>query len=1061
MRPDDHSERCRFVEELDRNFSVVASAGSGKTHAITERVLEIARSAGAAVALPQLVVVTFTNRAADEMQQRARQKMLDEHLPLEVQAAFNRAFFGTIHAFCMKLLANYGHHLGLPSPLELLGDDDELWEEFVQQQTQLGRSLSDESRAALFRLAQARDIMELGRRAGSSLLRASPPTMAGPCPTADFSTVYAAAEARSRDNIKSSKAELRAWEERYLAADSEYLRWPICFTSAAAHFTQIWQNAFAPLRRWVNDAARCVAAEVQRDYRDFRLERGVVNYADQIALADELLQHPAAAERIRAENYRVILDEAQDTDPAQFSVLLEITRPPQASGRWMETQKSPPSPGRFSMVGDFQQSIYGDRADLNHYRAVHRALVESGAADELKFSVTFRLDREQVDFVNATFAGILNDAAGQVAFVELQPRPEVLPGQVLKVSLGAELLPEGDKLKDYQKARIEADELARWIKQHGVAKLRANSWRDVAVLCPRKLWLRTMAAALRRAGLPAAIQSESDLKADSPAHAWLTALCTIMVDPLNGYEIVGVLREVFGVADHDLAVFSDGDGSRFRIDEEVAAVGIVSSRLRALAATRRKLEGRSLFDAINILIDETQLRQRLASLPREDFTGLSEELESLVTSSAGAETNGAILADFAEALRADFKTPRNVRLSSDDAIQLITSQKAKGSEWQVVIVPFLGRDTRPPPPRYPCLLKAPGTGELIVALGKEDQSPEAKEALERRQAQEMERLLYVAATRARHTLVLALDQEIFAKTNGSLHKGAQLRRLLGEGEMNRAHFDALSAAPSACALTAETTRHPEVAEVAKVAAFRRVDRKTTDAARKRASQFVHKFNPSAYDAEVERAADEDDVIAATALPSPARSSADNPATLYGRWWHSLFEAIDWRREFASAEQLFEERQLKSPMPARSATEWKLAGRLFRDPTVATFINSSSTHAHREFPFSWCINAEAAVEGIIDVLFIDEAARKCLVLDWKTNRIAEGEEQRLLEHFRPQLSAYWKAVSEISGLSVAAGVYSTAAGKLMLYSTDELTAEWTRLAALSSKDLREAVTAEFA
>ena len=39
---------------------------------------------------------------------------------------------------------------------------------------------------------------------------------------------------------------------------------------------------------------------------------------------------------MREENFRVILDEAQDTDPAQFSVLTEITRPVEASGRWLE-----------------------------------------------------------------------------------------------------------------------------------------------------------------------------------------------------------------------------------------------------------------------------------------------------------------------------------------------------------------------------------------------------------------------------------------------------------------------------------------------------------------------------------------------------------------------------------------------------------------------------------------------------------------------------------------------------------------------------------------------------
>ena len=75
---------------------------------------------------------------------------------------------------------------------------------------------------------------------------------------------------------------------------------------------------------------------MQRDYLDFRLDRGLVTYGDQIALAEELLQHPVAAQRIREENFRVILDEAQDTEPLQFSVLLEATRPPEAKGLWLQ-----------------------------------------------------------------------------------------------------------------------------------------------------------------------------------------------------------------------------------------------------------------------------------------------------------------------------------------------------------------------------------------------------------------------------------------------------------------------------------------------------------------------------------------------------------------------------------------------------------------------------------------------------------------------------------------------------------------------------------------------------
>jgi ATP-dependent exoDNAse (exonuclease V) beta subunit len=1047
QEPSDQAGRRRFAEELDRNFSVVASAGSGKTRAITDRVVQIARAPNAREILPQLVVVTFTNRAADEMQQRTRQQILEDKLSPEVLSAFNRAFFGTIHAFCMKLLSDYGHYLGLPAPLELITDDEDLWQEFVQQQTRLGESLSKANRAALFRLAQARDIMELGRRAGSALLR---PGKTGPCPKVDFSEVHALpAKGSGQANIINSKAELADWEERY-NSDWEFLRWPICSTTAK-EFSGRWREAFTPLRRWVADAALCVAAEVQRDYRDFRLERGVVTYADQIALADELLQHSAAAQRVREQNFRVILDEAQDTDPAQFSVLLEITRPANATGRWLETKTDPPRPGHFCMVGDFQQSIYRDRADLKQYKAIHDLLVESGAAMELTFSVTFRLDQEQVDFINRTFREILNNESGQVPFVELQPRPEVLPGQVIRVPLEAGLLPPGAKLKDYQKAKIEADMLARWIKETGLEKLRANTWREVAILCPRKAWLRTMTIALRTIGLPVAIQSESATKADSPAHAWLTALVTIIADPLNGYEIAGVLREVFGISDNDLALFAEGEGSRFRIDGRLAAVGIVSSRLRALAETRKSLEGKSLYDALRILVNQTQLRERLASLPPEEFGDLSKELDALLALGAEAEAQGATLADFAEKLRADFDTPRDARLSSEEGIQIITAQKAKGSEWQAVIVPFLGRDIRSPAPRYPSLIKMPGSGETLVALSKEDPSDEVKKARELSEQQEMQRLLYVATTRARHTLVLALDRDLFLDSKGKLSRRAQLTLLRAEpSEANAEHFGTLSTAPQACART--TGAASEIPRENDVAALPALDRKLAHKAERRAGDFVRKFNPSGYDDEILRLPNDEISHAAPSLVI-AHSIADTPATLYGSWWHSLFQQMPWHAGMEAADAVFLQRLTSSPDKRRSAAEWKLVRETLRsDSSLSQFLAGGGAHAHAEFPFLWSFDRHSCVEGLIDLLVIDAAQSKCLLIDWKTNRIAKGEEENLRKHYQPQIAAYWMAVREITKLEVEAGIFATATGEFMPYDIKELEAEWKRLRALPAEQL---------
>lgn len=1038
--PGDQAERDRFTKELERNFSVVASAGSGKTRAITDRVLQIARAPSALEILPRLVVVTFTNRAADEMQQRTRQLILEEKLAPEVVSAFNRAFFGTIHAFCMKLLTNYGHYLGLPAPLELITDDEDLWQEFMQQQPRLGGSLSKENRDKLFRLAQARDIMELARRAGSALLR---PCEIGPCPKVSFSDVYRAKDVGGRDTIRRTQEELADWETRF-GSDWEFLRWPNCFTSANAKFTQLWRQSLAPLRRWVADAALCVAAEVQREYRDFRLERGVVTYADQIALADELLQHPSAARRVREQNFRVILDEAQDTDPAQFSVLLEITRPPEAAGRWLEARSDPPRPGHFCMVGDFQQSIFGDRADLKNYRAVHDALVEIGSATALTFSVTFRLDETQVDFVNRTFREILNDENGQVRFVELQPRPKVLPGQVIRVSLPGVLLPEG-KLKDYQKANIAAKELARWIKETDLEKLRASSWRDVAILCPRKAWLRTIARALRKIDVPVAMQSESAIKADSPAYAWLAALCTIMAEPLNGYEIAGVLREVFGISDHDLAIFSEGEGNRFRIDEPKAAAGIVSSRLRALAETRNRLEGKSLFEAVTILVRETQLRERLASLPDEDFEGLPRELDALLARAADAEAQGATLTDFAENLRADFETPRDVRLSSENGIQLITGQKAKGSEWQAVILPFLGRDIRSPSPRYPSFIKMPGSGEILVALSKEDPSDELKKARTLAEQQEMQRLLYVATTRARHTLVLALDRELFLDKKGALSSRAQLT-LLGN-EKNPAQFDELTENAEACPLTLSASLEDQGRTDDLVSAPSPVDPKNLQRARRRAGDFVHKFNPSAYDSEsVPDAAEGENGGEATRV-ALIRSAADTPATLYGRWWHSLFQQMPWQSGIEKADALFQQLLAISPDKRRSAAEWKLVRQgLSGDSILKQFLSRKNVRINSEFPFAWSIDGLACVEGLIDLLVIDSHAGECLLIDWKTNRIGKGEEEQLRLRYRPQIAAYWKSLREITKCEVDAGVFATATGEFMPYSANELEAEWARLRA---------------
>ena len=1026
--PADHTERERFATELDRNFSVIAAAGTGKTTAITKRILEIAQNRPEW--LPRLVLVTFTNRAADEMQQRTRQRIFEAGVPLHILAAFNRAFFGTIHSFCTKLLAVHGHRLGLPSRLDLITDDEELWNDFVQRTDSVGDSLSAENRRKLLRHVQVRDLMELGRSGKLPLVFEQRNV---DCPdTIDIAGVLNYPESGSR--IEGDKQALEQWKEQ-VESGSDFV--PLIeWKSDSKNFADRRQDALRDFNQWLSCCALKVAAEVQAKYRQFRAERGVVTFDDQIALALELTRNAEAIASIRAKGYIVILDEAQDTDPQQFEILLEITRPPKARGRWMEdaTQQAP-RPGRFCMVGDFQQSIYGDRADLKQYRRIHDALVSSGTGESLKFSVTFRLDQRQIDFVNNCFCHILNDRNGQVGFIELEPRPERLPGQVVRLDITLGSTPADSH--DGEKARAEATQLANWIKDAGLKNLRATSWEAVAILCPRKNWFPAIADALRRVAIDSQTQSETDVKADSPAHAWFTALLIVMTQPRCAFEIVGVLREVFGISDHDLATFCEGYSDRFQIERETGGSGIVATALDLLARIHRKIADKPLFDAAQTIIESTELRARLQTLPPEDFENLDRELDVLVQSAATAETQGMTLEEFAELLRANFTAERETGAPRAGAIQLITCQKAKGLEWDAVIVPFFSRKIHTRDDEFPRLIVHCQSEEVIVAFSKADVPAGAKDALKSAHLQEMERLLYVALTRARHTLVLAADRELFGAAPG----GSLTGWLRSEHDPNEPAMAALRVKATAC----DKTHSRQVDSV-------RTEEKSQEgsdfptpplaAAAMHAGDFFRKLNPSRFiidggEIEGTGADTRKEVEAefrARTLPSAA--------TRYGVWWHEFARNVAWNLQPDAWQVAFDQTVIHSPDPSRSRDEWKLLMKCF-----SARPDFYAGKAFAEMPFFWRFDERSSLEGVIDLAVWLPDLQQWLLLDWKTNQIKPEKLDELRVYYRPQIAAYWKAIAEMTKQPISAAIYSTATGQLIVYEQTELTHEWEHLKAL--------------
>jgi ATP-dependent exoDNAse (exonuclease V) beta subunit len=118
--------------------------------------------------------------------------------------------------------------------------------------------------------------------------------------------------------------------------------------------------------------------------------------------------------------------------------------------------------------------------------------------------------------------------------------------------------------------------------------------------------------------------------------------------------------------------------------------------------------------------------------------------------------------------------------------------------------------------------------------------------------------------------------------------------------------------------------------------------------------------------------------------------------------------------------------------------------LKNNPGFSELLTRTQSLTHLEIPFFWRMDESRCLEGIVDLALFDREAGKWLILDWKTNRIAPDEIETLRAQYQPQVAAYWKAITEMTGAAAEAAIYSTATGKLVKYETNELEDEWERL-----------------
>ena len=960
----DQGERDRFIREHGKNISVIAPAGVGKTTSIVARIVYLASlpEAVAVERLQRLIVVTYSVRAAQQMQQKARVAIRAAKVPARVQRAFQQTFFGTIHSYCVRLLDRFGHYLGLPSPVGLLEDDTELWNRFLLRG--LGpETVQDQNFQELFHFYSPDKLYALGKE-----ISPGGEVPIAPMPSLDWKRLLEYRDnslhpATAKSILRAQEA-ARSWGEAW-ARGERFRSLPACPASdKAAVFAEIWRETFLPLHEWLRGAALAFGRHVSNRYEAFRLSEAVMTYDDQVRLALRVLERPEAYREIASERLSVLLDEAQDTDPRQFEVLRRVAglgdNPSQADDQ------------SLSIVGDFQQAIYAPRSDLRVYRAVHDEISIEPRGMTSRLRVTFRCDAAIIDFVNRIFPTILNDSGGQSAFETLVARDGAGPGQVVRWSCPDEPAhATGEKISAAVRARHEARFVARKIQDAGPSGLGASDWSQVAVLCPRKDWLLQVQRELVDLGLPVQLHSSNEQRRDRTVGAWLAALIWISAHPEDSYEIAGVLREVMGVSDSDIALYTGGDGDKLRLDRlEAPGNGTVESALRILRDACAKADSVPLAQAVRQLVEKTRLRERLQLIAEAEMEDTDRELDDSLSIIAGRSAEGATLAELAEELRRGLAQVHPGEDEIRNAIQLLTSHKAKGLEWQVVIVPYVFRAIESKSLPYPRVVSGEA-GREVVCRDKTDFGSQVRDFVTGRERQQLQRLLYVMATRARRSLIWIDDESLYA---GSARRGGwsagELLGLLG-GE-NRTTWKAL---PENGLLQGENSPALTLAQSGTVT-FPRISETVVRQAVKHAAEFPHRITPhtlavhSRDEAEPEQRLEQED--------EETERLVDGPGVLYGTWWHEFVQTLPWQKPRAEWERKFIEAQKHSPQRTRSAVEWEL----FRASTLAKWLALPGKLIQVEIPFLLRERDQPCLEGVIDLAVYTESESSWQVIDWE-------------------------------------------------------------------------------
>ena len=809
--PADQAARDRIRTDLTTNMLVEAGAGSGKTTSLVDRMLEhVLRG----TSVERLTAVTFTRKAANELRERFQlrlERAVRESAPGSEAAErcaralreLDRAFLGTIHAFCARLLRERPLEVGLDPAFQEVSEDtwEELKQGFWRRWVERARREKDDGLAELrdvgvdprflyagFKLVMTYPDVEfpLGasdkpdttscRRELDKLLSAARRAMPSEEPGAGWdalmSLVRRLESSRRRGKLDDLVGFCDALETISEAAcKATQNRWSVT-KEGKKQAKALGDEFLAMLNGPVADVLRCwrehrypiVMRVLLRAAADFQHERyatGMLGFEDLLLLTAKLLrENPAIREELGVRYAYLLVDEFQDTDPIQAEVCFLLTSPSSEGDDWRTVT---PRPGSLFVVGDPKQSIFRfRRADIQIYELVKRRMETLGVV--LPLTANFRSVSSIEAIVNGHFVSRFPAVATpqQAAYRAMETRcePRADDGVFTYV-----VRPQGrtqEELLD-----IDSSMLASLIAER-TGPGRGNAGKFM-ILVHRRRDIAVYARALTERNVPvsttgAALTQEHELRE-------LLVVLRAIADPENAIRVVAALEGLFfGCSPRDLWNASQ-HGVRFAITHPPADLGdAVSGGLRQLHEWWQCSQGHAADVLLERILDDSGLLVHAVAQPLGDARGgaLVHLVESLRAVSMLGATGLPDAMDRLEVVLSAESADASLRPGRTDAVRVMNLHKAKGLEAEVVMLAAPTDRNYFEPDVHIARSDTGGAigglcigykeGQVARVIAHPPKWAEQQAAEEEFAQAESARLLYVAATRAKRELWVAQSE---------------------------------------------------------------------------------------------------------------------------------------------------------------------------------------------------------------------------------------------------------------------------------------------------------------